>query len=258
MSDRGRYLFAVATGLTPADLVDQTGLDGEAVEIVEHDGLQAVVCNVDLDEFGEEPVRHNLEQLAWVEKVARTHDAVVRAIADRTAVAPLRLVTICLDDDSVTKRLQQWEAPLRAALERVKDCREWSVKAYQADTAASSKETNEVSERVSGTAYINRKREQSSRRLLHEAQAAETAQALHFALAGRSRASRMLTPQDPQLTGRRDHMILNGAYLLPEADEDRFRSIVDELGSRYPDVTLEMAGPWAPYSFAVLEVAHGG
>jgi Gas vesicle synthesis protein GvpL/GvpF len=258
MTDRGRYLFAVATGLRPGDLAGREGLDGEEVEIVEHDGLQAVVCDVDLGEFGEEPVRHNLEQLEWVEKVARAHDAVVRAIADRATVAPLRLVTVCLDDDSVIKRLQQWEAPLRAALERVKDCREWSVKAYQADIATSSTGTDEGPARVSGTAYLQRKREQSSQRQLREVQAAETAQALHVALAGRSRASRLLTPQDPQLTGRRDPMILNGAYLLPHADEDRFRSVVDDLQSRYPDVMLEIAGPWAPYSFAVLEVAHDG
>src|SRR3954453_19012207 len=141
MKRRGRYLFAVATGLGPTDLDGQEGLDGEAVEIVEHRGLQAVVCDVDLDEFGEEPVRHHLEELAWVEKVARTHDSVVRAVAARTTVAPLRLVTVCLDDDSVIRRLDQWEAPLRAALRRVQDCREWSVKAYQPEAGMASRET---------------------------------------------------------------------------------------------------------------------
>jgi len=257
MNRRGRYLFAVATGLGPTDLDGQEGLDGEAVEIVEHRGLQAVVCDVDLDVFGEEPVRHHLEELAWVEKVARTHDSVVRAVAARTTVAPLRLVTVCLDDDSVIRRLDQWEAPLRAALRRVQDCREWSVKAYRPEAEMTSPETGSPTA-DSGTAYLEQKRQQSSRRQRRELEAADTARALHDALAERSRGSRRLSPQDPQLTGRRDQMILNGAYLLPQADEDAFKATVHELAARHPDVTVEIAGPWAPYSFAVLEVAHDG
>ena len=121
-------------GLTGRIWICTTPQDGRK----SFDGLQAVVCDVDLAEFGEESVRQNLEQLAWVEKVARTHDSVVRAVAARATVAPLRLVTVCLDDDSVVSRLRQWEGPLRAALQRVEGCREWSVKAYAAGTSGES------------------------------------------------------------------------------------------------------------------------
>ena len=227
MSNNGRYMFAVATGLAPADLEGQDGLDGQPLDIVEHDGLQAVVCDVDLGEFGEEPVRQNLEQLGWVEKVARTHDSVVRSVAARATVAPLRLVTVCLDDVSVVSRLRQWEAPLRTALQRVAGCREWSVKVYalgdSPDPAAEEAQLGPTT----GTAYLQRKREQSHRRQRTESAAAETAQAIHVAIAGRSKASRLLAPQDPQLTGRPETMILNGAYLVPDEDEARFRSTID-------------------------------
>ncbi len=254
MNHHGRYMFAVTTGLQPADLSGQDGLDGQPLEVVEHHGLQAVVCDVDLDEFGEEPVRQNLEQLAWVEKVARTHDSVVRAVAARATVAPLRLVTVCLDDDSVVTRLQQWEQPLRSALQRVEGCREWSVKAYSSGTPAETAAGDEEAA-TSGTAYLQRKREQSSRRQMLDRDAAEAAESIHVALAGRSKASRLLAPQDPQLTGRTERMILNGAYLLPDEEENDFRSLVQDLRVRHQGVLLEIAGPWAPYSFAVLEVA---
>jgi hypothetical protein len=255
MSRSGRYMFAVATGLQPSDLQGHEGLAGRPLEVVEHDGLQAVVCDVDLDEFGEESVRQNLEQLTWVEKVARSHDSVVRAVAARATVAPLRLVTICLDDDSVVTRLRRWEEPLRSALDRVEGCREWSVKAY--DTGESAKSGVEADQpATSGTAYLQRKREASSRRQVASREAAETAEAVHLALAGRSKASRLLAPQDPQLTGRAETMILNGAYLIPDTAEEAFRGVVDDLRGRYQGLLLEVAGPWAPYSFAVLEVAN--
>ena len=63
MNQRGRYLFAVATGLDSEALTGQEGIDGQPLQIVDDDGLQAVVCDVDLAEFGEEPVRQNLERL---------------------------------------------------------------------------------------------------------------------------------------------------------------------------------------------------
>jgi hypothetical protein len=252
MSTQGRYLFAVATGLDASALEGHEGLGGRPLDVVEHQGLQAVVCDVDLDEFGEEPVRRNLEQLSWVEKVARTHDSVVRAVAARSTVAPMRLVTVCLDDESVVRRLEQWEEPLRAALGRVAGCHEWSVKAF---VPVGGREPVAATDVVapSGTAYLQRKREQRGHREAVDKKAAETAEALHLALSARSRASRLLAPQDPQLTGRSERMILNGAYLLPESDEGLFHQLVTDLRGRHHDTLIEVAGPWAPYSFAVLE-----
>jgi hypothetical protein len=212
---------------------------------------------VDLAEYGEEALRRNLEDLAWVEKVARTHDAVVRAVAAQATVAPLRLVTVCVGDASVVERLRQWEEPLTAALTRVEGSREWSVKAYAAQDAPTEDRQDETGGSAvgSGLAYLQRKRDAVRRRDRSQAALAETAEAVHVALAGRARASRLLAPQDPQLTGRAEPMVLNGAYLVPEADEQRFTDLVDELRRRHPDVSLEVAGPWAPYSFAVLEEA---
>ena len=257
MKTRGRYLFAVTTGLQESELEGQTGFNGERLEIVEHAGLQAVVCDVDLDEFGEGPVRQNLEQLPWVEKVARTHDSVVRAVAARATVAPLRLVTVCLDDDSVVHRLEQWAQPLRAALQRVEGCREWSVKAYQATEPTETESVSEPSTRT-GTAYLQRKKEQSGRRVQADREAMDSAEAVHVALAGRAKASRLLAAQDPQLTGRHERMLVNGAYLVPVEGEEGFRTLVDELRARHGAVLLEVAGPWAPYSFAVLETPDDG
>lgn len=252
MSDRGRYLFAVTTGLDPAALDGQTGLQGAPLELVADDGLQAVVCDVELDEYGEQPVRQHLEQLDWVEMVARTHDSVVRAVAERATVAPMRLVTVCLDDESVRTRLREWRAPLQAALRRVEGCREWSVKAYQVSRDPEPIATPPGSG-GSGAAYLQRKKEQGGRRARLDREAMDATEAVHAALAGSARASRLLAPQDPQLTGRPDRMLLNGAYLVPIADEAGFRACVDELRARHDGLLLEVAGPWAPYSFAVLD-----
>ena len=48
-------------------------------------------------------------------------------------------------------------------------------------------------------------------------------------------------------------MILNGAYLVANDEEPPFLSGIEQIRSRYPTVELDVAGPWAPYSFATLE-----
>ena len=69
----------------------------------------------------------------------------------------------------------------------------------------------------------------------------------------RAVAGRRLSPQDPRLTGRPEPMTLNAAYLVGADADEQFRAAVAELAVAHPDVTVELAGPWPPYSFATLE-----
>jgi hypothetical protein len=251
MAERGRYLFAVARGIDGAAVQGTAGLRGAPLEVVEHRGLCAVVCDVDLADFGEEALARNLEDLAWLEEVARAHDEVVRAVAGSATVAPMRLVTICSDDASVRARIEQWYDGLTAALDRVQGRREWSVKAFAAREAQSPAPATTGA--GSGAAYLQRKREQAAARRAAGDRSVEAAEAIHQALAATAVANRRLPPQDPRLTGREETMILNGAYLVPVEDGEAFVSAVEEIGGRHPGVQIEVGGPWPPYSFAVLD-----
>jgi gas vesicle protein GvpL/GvpF len=246
---QGRYLFAVARGLEAGALTTAAGLRGAPLEVVEHRDLQAVVCSVDLEEFGEEALPRNLEDLAWLEDVARCHHEVVFAAASTGTVAPMRLVTICADDNSVRDRIESVYDELSRALSRVEGSSEWSLKVY-----APRREPETVGERpTSGAAYLQRKRDQAQQRRSAGAQSQQRAEDIDRTLGGHVVASRLLAPQDPRLTGRSETMILNGAYLVSDADSDGFRSVVARLTEVNPDLVLELKGPWPPYSFATLE-----
>ena len=250
---QARYLFVVARGLAPDALEGLPGFEEKPVEVVEHRGLQAVVGTVDLAEFGEEALRDNLEDLAWLEAVARRHNDVVFAAASNATVAPMRLVTILADDDSVRARIDELHEPLSEALDRVEGCREWSVKAYVAPATAPTEES--TSRTASGADYLRRKREQAERRRAVTHDMGQLADDLHDSLAARAVASRRLPAQDPRLTGRSETMVLNGAYLVSDADGDGFRTLVARLGEQNEGAILEVEGPWPPYSFATLDQA---
>lgn len=256
MAEQGRYLYAIARGLDAGAVTGVQGLDGAAVEAVEHRGLTAVVSTVDLAEYGEEGLRRNLEDLAWLEKVARGHDTVIHAVAGAAATAPLRLATICLDDDGVRARLDEWHDALETALDRVEGRAEWAVKAFArggASEQASAPAAEEPPGKGAGLAYLQRKKSQAQQQAQSHERAQQVAEEVHQALAARCVASRRLAPQDPRLTGHEGLMTLNGAYLVEESEGDAFAAAVQELAETYPDAHLTVAGPWPPYSFASLE-----
>ena len=68
--ERAIWVYALAEREETA-LPGLTGVAGGPVRLIDADGLTAVVSNVSLAEFGEEALRRNLENLAWLEAVAR-------------------------------------------------------------------------------------------------------------------------------------------------------------------------------------------
>ncbi|MBB4662241.1 GvpL/GvpF family gas vesicle protein [Conexibacter arvalis] len=126
----GWYLYCVLDAAARPPLDGLVGVDGAApIEPVDETGLRALASRVPLSEFGEEPLRRNLEDLAWVERTARAHDAVLARTLACDAVVPLRMFTIFAGEPQVRAMLADERAALTAALRRLRGHAEWSVKA---------------------------------------------------------------------------------------------------------------------------------
>lgn len=247
----GRYLYAVCRGLDPAAAASVRGIGGEPVELVDHLDLVALVSSVPMSSFGEDGLRRNLEDLAWLEATVRSHDAVIHAAATQAPTAPLRLATICFDDAAVRARLREWYVSLTHVLDRVEGCSEWSVKVLTRPVAEPASGADDAP--VSGADYLRRKRSDAARRADTHETAAATAQLVHDRLADQARASRLLSPQDPRLSGHQGTMVLNAAYLVADADAEAFGELIAGLAADSPGVVIDGRGPWPPYSFAMLE-----
>lgn len=253
MAEVGQYLYAVCHGLDLAALADVPALDDGPLRIVEVDELHGVVSTVDLEEFGEEGLRANLERLDWVERTARGHDVVVRACSSAAPTAPMRLATIFVGEHSVRHHLRERYDALCTALRRVTGCGEWSVKVHAGGTTATTS-THEPAP-TSGAAYLQRKRAAAEERHSAEERALAAAQDVDLALRDLAVGHRRLRAQDPRLSGVEGTMLLNGAYLVEEQASRAFAERVDELAEAHPEVAVEYAGPWPAYSFATLEQA---
>jgi hypothetical protein len=98
----GCYVYCVVRQEEQPSLTGLSGVDPDfGIEDVTHGDLSAMVSRVRLEEFGAEALKRNLEDLAWVERTARAHDAVIGRALDAGALVPLRLCTIFDDERHV-------------------------------------------------------------------------------------------------------------------------------------------------------------
>ena len=106
----------------------------DSVELVSERGLSAIVGRVDLAEFGEEPLRRNLENRAWLEQAVASHDDVLSGVVGAASLVPFRFGTVFRDEDGVRAMLREREDELRGALDRLRGHVELGVKVFLVGT----------------------------------------------------------------------------------------------------------------------------
>ncbi|HEY1633115.1 MAG TPA: GvpL/GvpF family gas vesicle protein [Acidimicrobiales bacterium] len=251
----GTWVYGVTRPFRPERLALLTGVDREPLRSVECSGLAAVVGSVDLENFGEEALRRNLEDIEWLEACARAHHRVLEAVTHFGPVVPMRLAVVFHDDSGVQSILESRSEGLGSALRRVDGRFEWGVKASEdpEHRDRSPDPPQPTPGQGGGTAYLLRRRVQLSARERAGADLAQAAEDVHTTLAEVAVASRRHPPQDRRLSGQESAMVLNGAYLIDEDRTDEFVAMAAALDDRHPELSLELTGPWPPYSFAIVE-----
>lgn len=254
----GVWLYAITSGRIDASLLAEiTGVAGEPVRVVHSADLAAVVGSVDLDEFGEEPLRRHLENLDWLASTARAHERVVSAVLRCGPTIPLRLATLYLEDDPIRSLLDSGHERFCTALCFVAGRSEWGVKGYgDAHALAQSppEKENEPGHAGKGTAYLLRRRAELTAQQNVERRATAEADHIHASLRQRAVEGLRRPVTDPVLSGKRAWMIFNGSYLVDDDQIDGFAALVAALDAERIGITLELTGPWPAYSFAGIDV----
>jgi hypothetical protein len=255
MSELVTYAYAVARdadGLAEY-AATLTGV-GENVALVtsEQDAsIVLVVSRVGADDFQEAALKRHLEDMAWLEAVARAHHSVIDALATRTDVLPLRLATVYLDNARAREMLDDRAAVFDEQLTRLAGHVEWGVKIYVNPSAPTPAPVKAEAGALSpGRAYLRqRKAQKGVRDQVYRAaqQAAERVETVgrQFAV---GRASHRV--QQGELATTADENVLNDAYLVSADRAESFRSEVARAAEGLQGVRVEITGPWAPYSFA--------
>jgi hypothetical protein len=234
---------------------------GGPVLRIEAGGLAALVSRVPRSEFAAEPLRENLNDLAWLERVARAHEAVLDGALAATTVVPLRLCTIYESDERLRAMLTEDHAALTEALELLAGRQEWGAKLLvdperlHAQARATCDAANEIERglegRTEGGAYLERRRLERHVGERAEVLAAQLAEGIHRRLCQCAVDAVTRPPQNRDLSGHEGEMLLNAAYLV-EADEvGQLRAVATAFEDAHADAgaRVELTGPWPPYNF---------
>ena len=259
------YLYAVLDAGGPGHEQLRSGtvaglVDGLPLFPIERGPLVAAVSRVPADRFGEAEIDALTSDLSRLALLALRHEEAIRVLRPTAdALVPLTFGAVYRESASVQELLETRREELRSTLDRVRHRDEWGVKAFR-DTARFRSTVEVTSDALRqldvdlraampGRAYLLRK--QRERRVLEEVEReTELAAATIFGRLASTAAEARRESLPPGASNR--PLVLKGALLMErERDRDLEARFV-ELDSEYAPrgLSLELTGPWAPYSFA--------
>lgn len=240
-----------AYGLVPTGgvLTVPDGIDGSQVTTVTIGSLTVLVSELSARAYGADVWRANAEDPRWLEHIVQEHHRVLQAVVEETDVLPLRLPAIHDDTLSLENAVREQQQLLEAALERLRGHVELGAKAFLVEQRPT---VTTDPPPTRGRDYLARRSAEADDRAQARTRRQAEVEDVHRALAGLSTDCAVSRPQDPALSGRREPMLLNAAYLVRRADLDRFVALAEQLHERlaHGGMSLEITGPWPPYNFA--------
>lgn len=245
----GLYVYGVVRAGAPRPL------EREDVALVVSGPLAAITTTVSLDEFGESALKEHLNDRAWLEEKARSHEDILWAASATTAVVPFRFGTICHSPDDVRALLDEHRDEFAAGLDRVDGRVELGVKLWVdvERLEAALEPSPSAPSGTSGRSYLEARRAEQRRSTAMKGTCLEVSRRSYERLADRSLESVSNRPQPRELTGRNEEMLFNAAFLVDAGD----RTLADEvarLNVEHEELgfTFELTGPWPAHNFVAL------
>jgi len=263
------YVYAVARTRghwEPGAPPDQAILPQAPIYTLAYQDLVALVSPVPVAEFGPPALEAHLEDAGWTRDRVVAHQTVLAALLTDYTLIPFKFCTLYRSEERVQAMLARHYEALECSLQRLAGATEWGVKLYydrktltgwlasSAEVLQPLRET--ITRAPQGAGYFLRKKLAQAAQEAAEGMVAGWVQESHQRLADSAREAVVNPLQPPQVHGRADEMVLNGAYLVDDEAEETFRAVLAELadGSAARGLQYELTGPWPPYNFADLDL----
>ena len=222
--------------------------------------LAAIVCDLTLPEGT--TLDGLLADSRHAEPLLLHHHRMLDALVGADPVLPLRFGVMFTSERSVAAVLNDNRDALRAALDRIDGALEWGLKVYcrraqlghrlSGAAPALVQLTEEISGATEGRAFFLRRRLEN--RLRDEIERAIAQSLTDTADRLRDTVVDMVSCklQPAEVHGRDADMVFNGACLVPEAREESFFRVIEDMRSAYgpSGFAYEIIGPLPPYNFA--------
>jgi len=255
------YLYAVTRAKPSPRLLQELEIN---IYTVHFKGSYAVVSKVSSDEFSEANLKVKLADMQWLERMAVQHDNVIKTIMKETTVIPFKFATIYQSDKNVEKLLKEHASQFMKMLSRLDAREEWGMKIYcNSDKlkAVLEKEDEKIKEidrdiipAGNGKAYLLKKKKEELIDTILTNRISEYTQICFDHLKGRSVEGKINKLLPPEVTQKKEQMVLNTSFLIDKKRINECDTLVASLKNKYDQMGFEFAwtGPWPPYNFCSI------
>jgi len=265
---QGLYLYGIRESLDRPFPLAAKGIDGkQEVFTIACQGLEAVVSKVSLEEFDSRTIQIKAqEDLNWIKEKAFAHERVVEEAMRKKdkilSLIPMSFGIIFKERARLEECLNKDYSKIKEVLDRIRGKEEWGVKVYLKDknifeqrikegSKAIKKKAKEIASLPEGLAYFM---EEELKEVICKEMNRELNNMIEVFFEGLKRGSVASVKNKilgKELTGKREPMILNAAYLILEEEIEGFKKEAGDLNRRMEGegFYLEFSGPWPAYNF---------
>ena len=254
------YLFCVTPG--------KPSLQGEPgcgeIFFIETDGLYAVVKYVSEDDYSEVNIKKRLSDESWLDVNVREHLKVIGLIMQTQTVIPFNFGTIYKSEEGLKSFIGKYTNDFKKSLLYLENKEEWSVKAscnknkIIENIVPLSQNIADIEKQITmstpGKAYILKKKKNDI--LGKEINVIYNTVSKHvFTRMNELPDEYCLHAISKEKESEEDDdMIVNATFLLKKETIDDFIKLADSLLVEHENIglSLEIRGPWPPYSFVNL------
>ena len=267
------YLLCIVEAGSPAhQLVRDGAISGieanEPLFPIEAGNLVAVACRVPRSVFGEAELNELMSHLTTLAPYAMRHEGAIRDLSEQSpALLPMAFGSVFEDIRHISARVTDNAASFQRQLDRIRGKEEWSILIFRDIRQAfdyaekRSERLREIDAQIAdarpGKAYVLGKQRERLVQTEADRMAEQGLQNCMDRLAATSVAVQLddvpavAEPGSPV-------PVLKAAFLIERTAVDGFAGEAESLRSTYGPMgfTIEVKGPWAPYSFVGEERVH--
>lgn len=261
-SKSGLYLYCILQEESVIDM-NLKGIDGTgSLFLIKYRDLAAVVSEVEINKFilpsGDEIKEIDMN---WIEEKARAHERIVRQLMKDNDLLPARFCSIAASKEGLEAFLADNYHEYVRAFRRLAGREEWDVKAYLSFEKLKqfvADNTPEICERKhmlsyisnSGTYLVKRKIDN----LINERTQKRFDAIIPYiakTLSAVSECEAFSNFESPKCQQTEIPIIFKASYLIEKTLLQSFKQQLNKLSDELePEgITLELTGPWPPYTF---------
>lgn len=261
--DKTIYLYGIMQD--ELQVGEMVGIDGHnPLFLIGDDSLQAVVSYVDNTEYSEEALAQKTEDLNWLLEKAALHMEIIKKLHSQATIIPIKFCTLYLNEKGILETLEKYRLDYQNLLNQLKGMDEYGIKIYVQESDFAPPELEEARlelERLitgagKGKAFLLKKNHATKIAEKKEELLGVYKEKIWQTLLGLNSSGKVNKNVSSELTGKKERMVLNSAFLVAKAEGMDFIDKANLALQEYsiPGIEMEVSGPWPPYNFCTKEI----